>query len=580
LIAKPALKMLEQDQPMEDVLRDLLGTHSACVTASGKSHNRKEKEGCEMSVHVAKHLVKQLELWGCERIYGVIGDANLYLLDELAKQSKVKYIACRTEMGAALMASAEAKLTGRPGVCLATSGPGIASLLNGLADAGADRVPVLAITGQVERSKLGTGSKQEIDQQRLIDPIALFSALVADGKSFSVQLNLAFKAAVHRGGVAHLSIPKDMWLEATDEIFFSPPPVTPPVLPEPGVLEELLSRMAQAIRPVFLVGRGIKEVKEKVIRLAETVEAAIITTMPAKSFIPNDHPLFAGGLGQAGSQAATDLLKAADLCLILGATWWPEDFVPRKIPVIQVDQCPENIGRTRPCVTSVVGDLACVVDACLNKLAQKDHPEWKEMVQKHKENWIKRIETETSPSAGVITPARLMSVLGSIVDPEAVVAVDVGDHTLWFERAFPLKRQEILISGRWRTLGFALPAAVAATFNYPGRQVIAIAGDGGFAVTMAELATAATYGLPIKLILLNNGCYAMEKNRMKSAGLRAFGADLSNPDFTGLARVFGFRGFRIQKEQDLPLLKEAIEIDQPALVEVVCADVLVPHTKI
>ncbi|MBH8606923.1 thiamine pyrophosphate-binding protein [Thermoactinomyces sp. CICC 10521] len=161
-----------------------------------------------MGIHVAGHLLKQLDIWGCQRIYGVIGDANLDLLGELAKQSGVNYIACRTEMGAALMASAEAKLTGRPGVVLATSGPGIVSLLNGLADAAADGVPVLAITGQVERSKLGTGSKQEIDQQRLIEPIALFSALVADGKGFSTQLNLAFKAAVNRGGVAHLSIPK------------------------------------------------------------------------------------------------------------------------------------------------------------------------------------------------------------------------------------------------------------------------------------------------------------------------------------------------------------------------------------
>lgn len=275
-----------------------------------------------MGIHVAGHLLKQLDIWGCQRIYGVIGDANLDLLGELAKQSGVNYIACRTEMGAALMASAEAKLTGRPGVVLATSGPGIVSLLNGLADAAADGVPVLAITGQVERSKLGTGSKQEIDQQRLIEPIALFSALVADGKGFSTQLNLAFKAAVNRGGVAHLSIPKEMWREATDEIFYPNPPLMPPLQPQPEVMAELLSRLGQSTRPVFLVGRGIAGAEEKVIRLAETVQAAIIATMPAKSLIPNDHPLFAGGLGQAGSQSATDLLQMADLCVILGATWW------------------------------------------------------------------------------------------------------------------------------------------------------------------------------------------------------------------------------------------------------------------
>ncbi|MBA4542788.1 thiamine pyrophosphate-binding protein [Thermoactinomyces daqus] len=533
-----------------------------------------------MGIHVAGHLLKQLDIWGCQRIYGVIGDANLDLLGELAKQSGVNYIACRTEMGAALMASAEAKLTGRPGVVLATSGPGIVSLLNGLADAAADGVPVLAITGQVERSKLGTGSKQEIDQQRLIEPIALFSALVADGKGFSTQLNLAFKAAVNRGGVAHLSIPKEMWREATDEIFYPNPPLMPPLQPQPEVMAELLSRLGQSTRPVFLVGRGIAGAEEKVIRLAETVQAAIIATMPAKSLIPNDHPLFAGGLGQAGSQSATDLLQMADLCVILGATWWPQAFVPQKIPVIQVDRIPENIGRTRPCVTSVVGDVSYVVEVCLQEMPQKDQAEWMELIQKRKQSWQKRIEEETSPSAGMLTPARLMSALGTLVDPRAVIVLDVGDHTLWFERTFPLKQQEILISGKWRTLGFALPAAIAAALNHPGRQVIAIVGDGGFPVTMAELATAAARRLPIKLVLLNNGCYAMEKNRMKSAGLHTLGADLDNPDFVRLAESFGFSGYRIQKEQDLPLLKEMIAIDQPALAEVICADGMLPHTRI
>jgi pyruvate dehydrogenase (quinone)/pyruvate oxidase len=413
-----------------------------------------------------------------------------------------------------------------------------------------------------------------------MEPIADYTALVADGKGFSVQLNLAYGTAWNRGAVAHLSIPKNVWTQKADGVIYPSPPVLPKVFSPPDQLEEAAKQLEQAKRPVLLVGRGIGRDGAKAVALAERLQAPIIVTMPAKPLLPNHHPLFVGGLGQAGSQAATDLLKAADLFVILGATWWPEEYVPERISIIQVDARPENIGRTHPCLVALVGGLSYVLDQWLNRLRQRENSAWVHEIKKHRQNWVKRVEQEISQQTIPLAPARVMVVLGTMVKPDAIVAVDVGDHTLWFERAFPFRGQDLLLSGRWRTLGFALPAAIAAQLAKPDRQVIAFAGDGGFSTTLVEMATAATLGLPLKVFVLNNGAYAMEKNRMSVAGMYPLGASLLNPDFVRLAEAFGFKGMRVKREEELAIMKEALSADQPALVEIQCAQTMVPHTKI
>ncbi|MBA4494832.1 thiamine pyrophosphate-binding protein [Paenactinomyces guangxiensis] len=530
---------------------------------------------------VARHLIEQLAEWGCQRIYGVIGDANLYLLDELAKQDRIEYIACRHETSAALMASAEAKLTGKLAVCTATSGPGIALLLNGLADASHDRAPVLAVTGQVERSKLGTGSKQEIDQQKLIEPIAQFSSLVADPRSFSIQLNIAMKTALARGGVSHLSVPKDIWGQMATGPLYPPPPRAPVVMPDKEDLLSVLEWINKAERPVLLVGRGIKQVQHDVCKLAEKIQAPMIVTMPAKSYIPNDHPLFAGGLGQAGSEVSTGLLKQADLCLILGATWWPEEYVPKSVPIVQIDAAEENIGRTHPNVASLVGDFSYLIAEVIFGVESKENPSWMEEIQQKKSFWTQKIREEAEQNTATPEPQQVMRAISKYVRQDAIIALDVGDHTLWFERIFQTTNQEILISGRWRTLGFALPAAMAASLVFPERQVVAIAGDGGIMTTLADLSTAVTYQLPLIIFLINNGSYAMEKNRMKVAGLQPLGSDLPNPDFAALARAFGAEGVRVEQLSELePAIQTALASNQVCLVDICCNDPVVPHTHI
>jgi pyruvate oxidase len=530
---------------------------------------------------VAKHLLDQLKEWGCERIYGVIGDANLVLLDELAKQDQIRYIACRHETAAALMASAEAKLTGKLAVCMATSGPGIALLLNGLADAYFDRAPVLAVTGQVATKNMGTGSHQEIDQQRLVQPVVQYSATTVNPEAFPTQLNLAAKTALARGTVAHLSVPKDLWKQTVRSRLFPLPPPDPSVIAYQEEYQKVLKLLEQAERPVLLAGRGIREVREEVVRLAEKLTAPFITTMPAKSCVPNDHPLFVGGLGQGGSEAATQLLHEADLCLILGATWWPEDYVPQDLPVIQVDSVSENIGRTHVPKAALVENLGSLLPELVNDVSPNSNPEWEQMIQEKKAAWDLKVAGEIQQIQSPLAPQRVLYAINQQVDRDAVISVDTGDHTLWFERVFHFAEQEILLSGKWRTLGFALPAAIAGKLCAPDRQSVAIVGDGGILQTIAELNTAVNQQLALTVFVLKNQSYAMEQNKMLAEGLETLGAELANIDFVAVAGGLGAKAYRVESEAELePVIEQALSEPCVTLVEIVCEAKTVPHTKI
>lgn len=536
-----------------------------------------------MTRNVAQHFVQQLTLWGVERVYGVIGDANLYLLDELGKQQKITYIACRHETNAALMASAEAKLTGKLAVCTCTSGPGLASIINGLADAWADRVPVLVISGQVQSTEIGLGGVQDIDQQLFIQPLAGFSSLVADSHGFPKLLNKAVKTALNKGGVAHLSIPKEIWQLPVSGGFFPLPVKAGPPVPSPEQIQKAAQLIDKAKRPVILAGRGIEKAQYYAIQFAEKIQAPLMATMPAKSFVPNDHSLFVGGLGHAGTEISRELLEKADLCIVLGATWWPADYVPQTIQMVQIDAKAENIGSSCPVAAPVVGEMSKALSQLIPIVQQKRNEQYLAEIAEKKVEWNKRIQQESqvvSPT-DAISPAYAVSIVQKCVAADAIISIDVGDHTVWFERIFQYKHQKLIISGTWRTLGFGLPAGIACQLAMPDRQVVSVAGDGGVAYSIIELITAVAYRLPITLIIMNNQSYAMEKNRMMVEGLNTLGSQIPNPDYAALAKACGAQSIRVSKPEELEQsIRDALSSRTTSVVEIMCTAPILPHTKI
>jgi pyruvate oxidase len=536
---------------------------------------------------VSEYIIEQLSSWGVQRIYGVIGDANLYFLDALAGQNKLKYIACKHESAAAMMASAEAKLTGNICVCMATSGPGLANLINGLGDAAMDLSGVLAITGQVETSKIGTQSKQFIEQQRLMSGLTEHSHLLAGPKALPEMLQQLLVTTKTSGKLSHLSIPKDMYLEKLEGQVYPYQNYLQQEIEAPyTIVEEAIDRIKQAERPVILIGRGVKRLSEAVQSFAEQLGAAVITTMPARPLFPNDHALYSGGLGQAGSEASTVLLQESDLILIMGATWWPDDYVPNQASIIQIDKRAANIGMGLQVEMGIVADLASILPKLISGVP-KDHylyrASWMERIKQANTAWKEQITRETNMmNQAPVSPQRLIKIISELAKENSVLTLDTGDHTVWFNRIFQAKpKQDILLSGRWRTLGFGIPAAIAAKLAYPERQVIAVVGDGGVIQTLMEFQTAVDQGAPITVVIVNNGSYAMEKNRMKVSGLSTLGSELNNPDFAKIAEACGGLGFTaIDAEALQNCLQAALGSKQPAIVDVKVQDTIIPHTKI
>ncbi|HWI60948.1 MAG TPA: thiamine pyrophosphate-binding protein [Symbiobacteriaceae bacterium] len=521
-------------------------------------------------MNVAEFTLEQLAAWGVRRAYGVMGDAILPLMDALARQQVIQFVQVRQEAAAGFMASAEAKLTGVPAVCIGTSGPGLANLINGVADAYADRVPLLVLTGQVESYKVGTDVKQEVNQQALMSGLAGYSALVAGPGGAPQVLVQALKTAVGEGRGAQVSVPKDYWSAPCDGARIHPPEpfLTAPPVVSAAVLAQAAEVLGRASRPVIMAGHGARPAAGALLALAEAWGAGIVVALGGKGMLPGAHPLVLGGVGAGGSEAAHRALKECDLVLIAGSTWWPAQYMPSGVPVVQVDRCPGNIGLKVAVDFGLPGDCAAVLPSLVPVVARCK--EWAAQLAGYRREWDAVLQREVTAEADGVSPAALVHTLEAVLPPDAVVTLDTGDHVLWFNRHFRGSGAgQVLLSGTWRTMGYGLPAASAAALARPGATVAALVGDGGLTMQLGELAVPAQLGLNLTVVVARNGALALEEFKARSEGLQPFGHTLNNPDFAAVARAFGWQAWRVESPAELePALRQAVAHPGPALVDV------------
>ena len=521
-------------------------------------------------MNVAQYLVEQLRVWGVQRVYGLVGDAILDFVDALEKAGGPRFVAVRHEASAAFMASAEAKLSGRPACCTATTGPGAVNLLNGLADAALDQVPLLAITGQSARSRIGTDQKQYFDQQRLFSSVAGFSQLVAAPEALPAVLPLAWRAMLGEGKAAHLSVPMDLWrAEVKAPVRQEEPYLGARHHPAIDVVRGAAHRMGQSARPVIVCGHGARTAREALIALAERWQAPIVRSLGGIGVVPGHHPLVVGGYGAAGSAASHRLLQQADMALVVGTTWWPHGHVPLDLPIVQIDVRPGNVGRDAEVAWGIVGDAAAVLPTLLEAVEPASRPDWLSQAQALRRDWEARVAPLRRAGGPPVSPGYLVTELEQAIAPDAVVVLDVGDHVLWFGQFFRGEQHRVLFSGTWRSMGFGIPAAIAAALCSEGRQVVALVGDGGLAMSAGELSTVAQLGVPVTVVVADNGWLAMEKNRMDKAGLASEATRLPAVDLVKLAEASGLRAWRVEAAGQLPdVLRAALGCGGPALVDV------------
>ena len=489
-------------------------------------------------------------------------------------RDRIRFVLVRHEEVAAFMASAYAKLTGELGVCLAIAGPGATNLVTGLYDAKMDNAPVLALTGQIALQFLGQGYFQEIDQHELFDAVADYNNLIDSPEQVTSLMTLAMKHAVVEGGVAHLGVPINVQaLSVLPNAKTAGKEGRLPdmrLMPHAELIDAAVDALNAAEQPVVIAGYGARGQRESILRIAEKMNAPVATTYRAKGVIPEDHELALGVMGDIGTDPAKRVVYGADLLLVVGCSYSDKTAIPSRIKQVQIDLNPMMIGRKFPVHVGLVGDAAMVLPVLLERITEKRNDAFINQVAEIKKRWEQKKQTEIDSDTPPVRGPQIMHALQELVDPDAIIANDVGDNTLWFARNFVATSQHILMSGYVASMGFGLPAALAAQLAYPKRQVVCTTGDGGFTMVMGDFVTAVANDLPITVVLLNNAKLAMIENEQDNDSMPHFATDLQRIDFARYADACGGEGLTVDDPKELKdTLKDALSSKRPTLVDII-----------
>ncbi|MDP4170379.1 MAG: pyruvate oxidase [Bacillota bacterium] len=517
-------------------------------------------------------LIELLIEWGVDHIYGMPGDSINSIIEPLRKsQDRIKFIQVRHEEAGALAAAAYAKLTGKLGVCTAIAGPGAIHLLNGLYDAKLDKVPVLAITGQVESDLIGTDFFQEVNLDRMFDDVAVYNQRIMSAEQLPAVVNQAIRTAYAKKGVSVLTIPDDIprFEIGSEARGTSSLIVKQEISPDMVDLQHAKELIENAESPVIFAGRGVHGIRELLLSFAEKISAPIVLTLPGKGSIPDKHPYCLGGLGLIGTKPAYEAMQETDALIMIGTSFPFTGFLPNDAKTIQIDIDPSQIGKRYPVDVGLAGEAEKTLEwLSLNVNLKTDHS-FLEKSQERMKKWWRDLEKQEVSDSVPIKPQCVISALQKVAHDDAVLSVDVGNVTVWMARHFHMTNQRFIISSWLATLGCGLPGSIAGKIAYPEKQVFAVCGDGGFGMTMADFVTAVKYNLPIVVIVLNNHKIAMIKFEQEVMGNIEYETDLCNPNFAQYAEICGGVGYRVEHPSELlPTLQNAVQQNKPCIVDV------------
>ncbi|MEV1248281.1 thiamine pyrophosphate-binding protein [Nonomuraea sp. NPDC049750] len=534
----------------------------------------------------AESLVERLAEWGVDTVFGMPGDGINGIMEGLRRhRDKVRFVLVHHEEAAAFMATGYAKATGRIGVCLATSGPGGIHLLNGLYDAKLDHAPVLAITGMQESSVLGTAYQQEVQLDRLYADVAEYNMMITNPAQLPALVDVAIRTAYARRGVAHLTLPNDLQVADADadpwqHVAPARTPQTAPVyleaagIPRQEDIEWAAEVLNTAERPAILVGAGALHARDEVLAVAEALGAPVVKTLPGKAVVPDDSPYTTGGIGLLGTRPSEDLMEETDVLLMVGTNFPYSKFLPEPggTRVVQLEADPARAGARIATDVPVVCDAKEGLRALLPLLSGRDGNAHLAKYQKQMVKWREDMDALENADRDPIAPQYVVSVLDDLAADDAIMTCDSGTIATWAARHWTIRGgRAFYLSGNLASMAPGLPYANAMQHAYPGRQVIAYVGDGGFAMLMAEFLTAAQQRLPVKVVINNNRSLGMILWEQMVLGYPEHGVRFPEPagDFAGWARGCGGFGVKVTKAGDLvSAVQQALAYDGPALVDV------------
>jgi pyruvate dehydrogenase (quinone) len=528
-------------------------------------------------------IVETLIAWGATHCFGIVGDGINSIIEALRKrQDRIKYIGVRHEEAAAFMASGFAKHTGQLGVCVGTTGPGAVHLLNGLYDAHMDGAPVVAITGMTFHDLIGTRYQQGVDTTKLMEDVALYNVEVTGPEHAVLVTNRACRIALGDRGVAHLTVSKDTQMTrlAADKRSMGNPGARTssswlPVINQPSgdQLRAAADVLNGGRKVAILVGQGALNARDEVTEVADRLGAPVAKALLGKAVLADDSPFTTGGIGHLGTSPSSWAMRNCDALLIVGSTmpWFEYYPKPGQARGVQIDMKPDRIGLRYPVEVGLVGDAKATLAAMIPLLQGQSDRGFLQDAQNRMASWTHLLGQIEATSRSPMRPQMVIKAVSDLIADDAVISLDCGANTHFAARSLMLRPgQRLTGTGMMASMAPGLPFAIAGQLAYPDRQSVAIVGDGGFAMLMAEMTTAVQHNLPVKIIVLKNNSLAEVKFEQVELGNPSFGCDLSPIDFVAFARACGADGFRCERPDEvLPAIQAALRSPKPALVEAV-----------
>lgn len=528
-----------------------------------------------MATTVAEYLVRQLVQVGVKRLYGIVGDSLNPVVDAVRRTPGIDWVAVRHEEAAAFAAAGEAATTGELVACAGSCGPGNLHLINGLYDANRSRVPVLAIASHISTEQIGTEFFQETHPDRIFTEASVFCEMISTPAQLPRVTRRAIQTALSAPGVAVLTLPGDVADRPVDDDGqLIVPPARPAVLvPDPADVTRLAEAINAAEKVTLFVGAGARGAHDAVVQLADAAAAPVGHSLRGKEVIQYDNPFDVGMSGLLGYGACFEAMQQADLLVLLGTDFPYTDFLP-DLPTAQVDVDATHLGRRTRVDYPVHGDVAATLEELLPQVRRKTGREFLDRMLRMHENRMTKVVgayTRNVETHIPIHPEYAADQLDQAAADDAVFTVDTGMNNVWAARYItPNGRRRVIGSFLHGSMANALPHAIGAAMGNPGRQVIALAGDGGLSMLLGELLTVRAYDLPVKVVVFNNGSLGMVKLEMIVEGLPAFATDSDSVDYAGIAAAVGIPSARVTDPREVrSVLEDLLGRPGPALVDVV-----------
>lgn len=532
-------------------------------------------------------VVESLRAEDVRYVFGIVGSCMVEILDDMVDRRDIGWVGARHEQGAAHMADGYARVSGLPGVCMATNGPGATNIATGVSVAKLCHAPMIAITGAPQISQQYREAFQELDQVAMFRPLTKWSVQIPQAARIPELFRHAFRIATSgKKGPVHIDLARDLLNEDIDTEILAPARSRAggTGAAHPDAVAQAATALLGARRPVIIAGLGVGDsgARAEILELAGMLSAGVVTSYGRNDVVPTGHPLVVGPLGRAGAPEARVLVQGADLILAAGTrlaqftTMYDHSFVPANVPIVQIEIDPKEIGRNYPVEVGLAGDARETLRAIIAALRSREstwprNAENLGAVAQRKRERAGRIASAERLDSAPMQPRRVHAELRKALPRDTVICIDGGTTISPVFNMYDFNEPRSFVnSGDQGCLGFAYPASIGAKMAAPERPVISLNGDGSFLMNAVEIETAMRCGVPVVAIVLNNNCWGSEKAYQKYFfNGRYIGADLTNPRFDKFAELFGARGYYVERPGDIGnAVSEALKAKVPTIIEI------------